>query len=133
MPSRIAEWLAIRSWIYYVIAGIVIALGGFGAESSAEVGGQPSIVNDYALRAFLTVGFLGGFAYWLAAGAGPEAGAAMTAARGAADERLRIRAAAGDEDDGRRARRGPKFELLPRALARFKSRSWPFRLSPLCL
>jgi hypothetical protein len=33
-----------------------------------EVEGQPTIVNDYALRAFLTVGFFGGLAYWLAAG-----------------------------------------------------------------
>jgi hypothetical protein len=64
----IAEWQAIRSWIYYVIAGIAIALGGFGAEYLSEVGGQPSIVNDYAARAFLTVGFLGGLAYWLVAG-----------------------------------------------------------------
>ena len=63
-----AEWRAIRSWLYYVIAGIVIALGGFGAEYLIEAGTQPSIVNDYAARAFLTVGFAGGLAYWLLAG-----------------------------------------------------------------
>jgi len=79
----IAEWLCVRSWIYYVIVGILIALGGFGAEVLAEAAGQPSIVNDYALRAFLTVGFFGGFAYWMAAGrrAGGRRGDA-----GAADE-----------------------------------------------
>lgn len=64
----IAEWRCIRSWVYYAIVGILIALGGFGAEYLNEVGGQPSIVNAYAMRAFLAVGFLGGVAYWLAAG-----------------------------------------------------------------
>ncbi len=69
----IAEWQSIRSWIYYVVVGIAIALGGFGAEYLSEVGVQPSIVNDYAARAFLTVGFFAGLAYWLVAGrvAGP--------------------------------------------------------------
>jgi len=66
----LAEWRRIRSWIYYVVVGIAIALAGFGAEYMSEVGGQPSIVNDYAIRAFLTVGFFGGLAYWLAAGRG---------------------------------------------------------------
>jgi hypothetical protein len=64
----IGEWLSVRSWIYYALVGIAIALGGFGAEYLTEVGGEPTIVNDYAFRAFLTVGFFGGFAYWLAAG-----------------------------------------------------------------
>jgi hypothetical protein len=64
----IAEWRCIRSWVYYAIVGILIALGGFGAEYLNEVGGQPSIVNAYAVRAYLAVGFLGGVAYWFAAG-----------------------------------------------------------------
>ncbi len=64
----IGEWFSIRSWIYYTIVGILIAIGGFCAVSYFEVEGQPSIVNDYALRAFLTVGVFGGLAYWLAAG-----------------------------------------------------------------
>jgi len=64
----IGEWLSIRSWIYYTIVGILIALGGFSAVSYFEVAGQPTIVNDYALRAFLTVGVFGGLAYWLVAG-----------------------------------------------------------------
>jgi hypothetical protein len=64
----IAEWRCIRSWVYYAIAGILIAFLGFGAEYLNEVGGQPSIVNAYAMRAYLAVGFLGGIAYWLAAG-----------------------------------------------------------------
>jgi hypothetical protein len=68
LAIAIGEWRRVRSWIYYVIVGIAIALGGFGAEYLNEVGGQPSIVNDYALRAFLTVGLLSGLAYWIVAG-----------------------------------------------------------------
>jgi hypothetical protein len=64
----VAEWRCIRSWVYYAIVGILIALGGFGAVYLNEVGGQPSIVNTYAMRAYLAVGFLGGVAYWFAAG-----------------------------------------------------------------
>jgi hypothetical protein len=64
----IGEGLSIRSWIYYVLVGIAIALGGFGAHYLVEVGSEPTIVNDYAIRAFLTLGFFGGFAYWMAAG-----------------------------------------------------------------
>jgi hypothetical protein len=64
----VAEWRCVRLWVYYAIVGILIALGGFGAEYLNEVGGQPSIVNTYAVRAYLAVGFLGGVAYWFAAG-----------------------------------------------------------------
>jgi hypothetical protein len=64
----VAEWLSVRSWIYYVVVGILIALGGFGAVSYFEVEGQPTIINDYAMRTFLAVGFVGGLAYWLVAG-----------------------------------------------------------------
>lgn len=64
----IAELSRVRSWIYYVLVGIVIALGGFAAEYLNEVPGQPSIFNNYALGAFLAVGVLSGLAYWLVAG-----------------------------------------------------------------
>lgn len=64
----VAEWYAIRSWIYYAVCGIAIAVAGFAALHSQEVEGYPTILNDYALRAYLTVGLLGGLAYWLVAG-----------------------------------------------------------------
>ncbi len=64
----IGEGLSIRSWIYYVLVGIAIALAGFGAHYMVEAGSEPTIVNDYAVRAFLTLGFFGGLAYWIAAG-----------------------------------------------------------------
>jgi hypothetical protein len=68
IAAVIAERRCIRSWVYYAIIGILIAFAGFGAEYLNEVGGQPTIVNTYAARAFLAVGFLGGIAYWLVAG-----------------------------------------------------------------
>jgi hypothetical protein len=64
----IAELWRVRSWIYYVLAGIAIALGGFAAEYLNEVPGHPSIFNNYALGAFIAVGVLSGLAYWLIAG-----------------------------------------------------------------
>lgn len=66
----IGEWLAVRSWLYYVLVAMAIAMAGFGAEMLAEVEGQPTIVNDYAVRAFLASGFFSGLAYWLVAGRG---------------------------------------------------------------
>jgi phosphoglycerol transferase MdoB-like AlkP superfamily enzyme len=64
----IAELWRVRSWIYYVLAGIAIALAGFAAEYLNEVPGQPSIFNNYALGAFVAVGVLSGIAFWLVAG-----------------------------------------------------------------
>jgi hypothetical protein len=64
----VAEWYAIRSWIYYALCGTAIAVAGFTALHSQEVEGYPTILNDYALRAYLTVGLLGGLTYWLVAG-----------------------------------------------------------------
>lgn len=68
IASAIGEWQGVRSPSYYVLVGIAIALGGFAAQYAGEAAGQPTIVNNYALKAFLTTGFLGGFAYWLFAG-----------------------------------------------------------------
>ena len=64
----IAELSHVRSRIYYALVGIAIALGGFAAAYLNEVSGQPSILNGYALAAYLAVGVAGGLAYWLAAG-----------------------------------------------------------------
>ena len=102
----IAEWQAIRSWLYYTIAGILIALGGFYAEYLAEVAGQPTIVNDYAVRTFLTVGFFGGLAYWLVSGcrAGGSSGDAAPVADekpAEAEEPSAAEAAADEPETGR--------------------------------
>lgn len=64
----IGEWFSIRTLSFYLLGGIVVALLGFTAQYMSEVAGQPTILNNYAVRAFLTVGFFGGFVYWLGAG-----------------------------------------------------------------
>jgi len=77
----VAEMSAIRTWLYYAIVGVGIALGGLAAEYANEVAGLPSILNGYALAAYVTVGIAGGLAYWLLAGrraGGKRADAATT-------------------------------------------------------
>ena len=68
IAAGIAEWLSIRSIGYFLFAGTAIALLGFMAQYASEVYGQPTILNNYALQAYLTAGFFAGLAYWLAAG-----------------------------------------------------------------
>lgn len=63
-----AEWQSIRSWTYYALAGIGIALAGLAAQYAGETGGAVTILNTYAARAFLTTGFFAGLAYWAFAG-----------------------------------------------------------------
>jgi len=73
LAAAFAEWQGIRSWIYYALAGIAIALAGVLTQHASETGAT-TIVNDYALRAFLAAGFVAGLAYWVVAGrsAGPR-------------------------------------------------------------
>ncbi|KAB2915499.1 MAG: hypothetical protein F9K29_13185 [Hyphomicrobiaceae bacterium] len=66
--AAFAEWRRIGSWIYYVLVGAIIAGIGFAAQYSSESSGQASIVNNYALTAFLTTGFVSGLVYWLFSG-----------------------------------------------------------------
>lgn len=66
--AALGEWQSIRSWLYYAIAGIGIAAAGFMAQYSSEQSGAPSILNVYAIKAFLSPGFLAGFFYWAIAG-----------------------------------------------------------------
>ena len=67
----IAELSHVRSRIYYALVGIAIALGGFAAAYLNEVSGQPSILNGYALAAYLAVG-VGRRAYLLAGRRSPR-------------------------------------------------------------
>ena len=64
----IGEWRHIRSWTYYTLLALVIALLGFLAWSTSEGFNEPTIVNNYAMTAFLTTGFVGGLFYWLFSG-----------------------------------------------------------------
>ena len=68
LANGIGEMWHVRSWLYYAVVGLLIGAGGFVAYYANEVVGQPSIFNSYALTAFLTIGTLGGLAYWLVAG-----------------------------------------------------------------
>lgn len=85
VAAAVGEWQSIRNWAFYAAGGIAIALAGFMAQYSSESGG-PTILNDYAARAFLTPGFVGGFVYWMVSGrlAGDEAATSPTSARPAA-------------------------------------------------
>ena len=66
--ALLSEVFSVRSLTFYLFAGIAIAMLGFTAQYQSGVAGQPTILNNYAIKAFLTIGFFGGFFYWLAAG-----------------------------------------------------------------
>ena len=69
VAAAIGEWQSIRSWVYYALSGIAIAIAGFIALYSGETtSGANSIVNNYALAAYLCAGLAGGIAYWLISG-----------------------------------------------------------------
>lgn len=63
-----AEVRKIASWTFYVLVGVAIAVMGFLAQHFSEAPEQASILNNYALTAFLTAGFVGGLVYWLISG-----------------------------------------------------------------
>ena len=67
IAAAIAEWQSIRSLSYYALAATAIAFAGFAAQYASE-GTDLTILNDYAIRAFLTAGFAAGLVYWMVAG-----------------------------------------------------------------
>jgi hypothetical protein len=64
----IAEWQRLCHWTYYVFVGVLIALGGFLAQYASENALNPTILNNYALIAFITTGAVGGLVYWVFSG-----------------------------------------------------------------
>jgi len=73
------EWQRIGSWMYYVLVAMAVSAIGFLVQFWKETGGaEGTIVNSYAVTAFLVAGFVAGFVYWLFSGrfvggsAGPE-------------------------------------------------------------
>ncbi len=63
-----SEWQGIRSFAYHGFIGIAIAVAGFALIATGESPDAPSIVNSYAMAAFLTTGLVSGFVYWLFSG-----------------------------------------------------------------
>lgn len=65
-----AEWQRIGGWLYYAMVGVAIAAVGFAVQSWTEGGGpgEGSILNSYAVTAFIVTGFIAGIVYWLVAG-----------------------------------------------------------------
>ena len=67
--AAIGEWRGISSWTYYALVGVLIAALGFFAQYWSETGAGPtSILNSYALSAFLVAGLVAGLVYWLLSG-----------------------------------------------------------------
>ncbi|MFT3732694.1 MAG: hypothetical protein QM780_14945 [Hyphomicrobium sp.] len=101
ITAAIGEWFSIRALSFYLLVGIVIALLGFSAQYASEVTGQPTIFNNYAIKAFLTVGFFGGFVYWVAAGqfAGRRPEPQLVPAETATAETLVVQRAESSDDN----------------------------------
>lgn len=66
--AGLGELFSLRGLAFYLSGGVAIAFLGFIAQYASEVPGEPTILNNYALKTFLTTGFFAGFVYWLASG-----------------------------------------------------------------
>ncbi|WP_439543640.1 hypothetical protein [Hyphomicrobium sp.] len=66
LAALVAAWLPIRSRLYFVACGILIALAGFSAQYVSEAGAQ-TIYNSYALAAYVASGLAAGLMYVLVA------------------------------------------------------------------
>jgi hypothetical protein len=66
LTAAIASWLSLRSVVFFAAAGMLIAVAGFLAQYAGEVG-PGTILNRYALTAYIASGFAAGVAYWYAA------------------------------------------------------------------
>lgn len=63
-----SEVLRVRSFAFYILAGVFVALAGFAALYSNEGPTDPTLANSYAIATYLTTGFVSGLMYWLVAG-----------------------------------------------------------------
>lgn len=68
VAAALGEALRNKAWTYYVIAALAITGLGFYAQQSTERIGQPTILNNYAMGAFLVAGLVSGLTYWLLSG-----------------------------------------------------------------
>jgi hypothetical protein len=69
LAAAFAETRKVASLAFYALAGIAISAAGFLVQYLTEPPTRPlSIFQTYALIAFLTAGFIGGFVYWALSG-----------------------------------------------------------------
>jgi len=66
IAAVLAGWQSVRSVLFYAAAGLVIGLAGFFAQFAGEAGPE-TILNRYALTAYLVSGLAAGLAYWYVA------------------------------------------------------------------
>ncbi len=64
----LAEFRGVRSWTYYAIVALAVALLAFVVQAQGEARGAATVVNNYAFAAYLTTGLMAGLFYWLVAG-----------------------------------------------------------------
>lgn len=88
LAVALAEARRIAGWSYYALVGIGIAVAGFLVQHFSEGPGQPTILQNYALVAFLVAGAVGGLVYWYVSGryarrrAAPKSAPAQSVAAG---------------------------------------------------
>jgi hypothetical protein len=63
-----AEAFGLRGMAYHGLAGLIIAAAAFGVLLSSESADGRTLVNGYAMAAFLTTGLIGGLVYWMFSG-----------------------------------------------------------------
>lgn len=63
-----AERRGITAWSFYTLVGVGIAAVGFLTQHFGEAPGQTTILQNYALIAFLMSGAVGGTTYWYFSG-----------------------------------------------------------------
>jgi hypothetical protein len=68
IAAALGEWFGWRGLVYYVLAGLAVAATGLLTQQAAELPGQATIANAYAIQAFLVAAILAGCVYWLLAG-----------------------------------------------------------------
>ncbi len=65
ITAVVAAWLPIRAAAFFIAAGAAIALAGFLAQWAGE-GRDATILNLYAVTAYVASGLAGGLVYWAA-------------------------------------------------------------------
>ena len=68
LAATLAELRGISTWGYHATVGVAIGAVGFLIQHFTEGPGQPTILHNYALTAFLSAGLVGGAVYWLVSG-----------------------------------------------------------------